>query len=142
MNKSPTELNSARRNDIARRLTSHVSSPCRIVDFVLFRSNKEKNTITITRNKTIGLSSLLNILSIVLDAQGRRTMKYLLSILRRTPRYSLQYSRWSSSTVNNYNRLATTCDPQSDSYKVLRETSEASHLYHHKMNFSRATTRR
>ncbi|CAF3582018.1 unnamed protein product [Rotaria sordida] len=44
-------------------------------------------------------------------------MKHLLSILKRTPLARLQYYRSLSSSVNNYNQLPTTCDPQSDIYK-------------------------
>ena len=47
-------------------------------------------------------------------------MKYLLSILKRTSVGRIQYYRsLSSSSVNNYNQLPTTCDTQSDVYKVF-----------------------
>jgi hypothetical protein len=46
-------------------------------------------------------------------------MKYLLSILKRASIGQIQYYRSLSSSVNNYNQLPTTCDPQSDIYKVF-----------------------
>jgi hypothetical protein len=46
-------------------------------------------------------------------------MKYLLSILKRGSVGRIQYYRSLSSTGNNYNQLPTTCDPQSDIYKVF-----------------------
>jgi len=46
-------------------------------------------------------------------------MKYLLSILKRASIGRIQCYRALSSSVNNYNQLATTCDPQSDIYKVF-----------------------
>jgi hypothetical protein len=46
-------------------------------------------------------------------------MKYLLSILKRTSLGRIQYYRLLSSSGNNYNQLQTTCDPQSDVYKVF-----------------------
>jgi hypothetical protein len=51
-------------------------------------------------------------------------MKYLLSILKRTSTIGrIQYYRLLSSSANNYNQIPTTCDPQSDVYKVM-ETAE------------------
>jgi hypothetical protein len=46
-------------------------------------------------------------------------MKYLLSIVKQTSIGRIQYYRLLSSAVNNYNQLPTTCDTQSDVYKVL-----------------------
>jgi hypothetical protein len=46
-------------------------------------------------------------------------MKYLLSILKRASIGRIQYYRFLSSSVNNYNQLSTTCDSQSDIYKVF-----------------------
>ena len=46
-------------------------------------------------------------------------MKYLLSILKRTSINRIQYHRLLSSSGNNYNQLPTSCDPQSDVYKVF-----------------------
>ena len=57
--------------------------------------------------------------------EHRRTiMKYLLSIFNRTALNRIQYCRSLSSSVNKYNQLATTCDPQSDIYKVFEPITE------------------